>query len=914
MRAHTHLPRFAFTRSYATQPTLVNLVEVGPRDGLQNEKGIIPLHVKVELINRLAHAGAINIEAGSFVSPKWVPQMAGTAQVLKSIDRHPNVHYPVLVPNKRGLDDLFALLDEHPSDPPLTDEVSIFTAATDAFTRANLNCTIGESLTRLEPVARAAVDRGLRVRGYVSVVIACPYSGRVEPNQVREVAKALVDMGCYQISLGDTVGQGTPDQISEMIEQVKKSIPVEQLAGHFHDTYGTAVANVLRALSHGVRTIDTSVGGLGGCPYSPGATGNVATEDVLYALKDSPYRVADRMVDKRSFGTPKREPGWQSDPGQADSVAIYGHGPHDKTQPASLISFLLIVFLPSAGEVSSRSDPTMVLISSKKYACETCIKGHRSSTCKHTDRPLYEIKKKGRPVTQCEHCRELRKTKQVHVKCICEMKADNSSLSQPPANGKKGTKIPQCAAFPNGLPQEFEAVISSQLDTLANSVQEGSISDPCYGVKEQNSCECKYGATCTCWTPRHSSAFRSAASISYHSESAEVSIDEQPQARLSMPHILARVNDLRPVLPRPTISSPPSAGPIHDLSSGMPHSIPNRQHMHDNVMFSPYGRAHDRTHDHPLGHEKHYMGQSMPYLQGDGLYERPMLELAASGSQDLTLGGLSLTSACNCRTSCQCAGCEPTKPSVPNLDANCASNVCTTCLECSYFSPSSSSATQQRSEQRVAIDEWLRQISVPTSGDTGLQQTLIKQEYPLSIDTTSQILRINSQSESIWDQFNSSDDDHTHASTPPDHCSYNDRMGLLQMSQGMSRSDTHLVLPEVYQTRPLSAPLQRHLGGQRSCMTNIADLPCSASMSALDVSGGADYVANSQSAIQALVDFAISNNTSSVTNLAIPWATGSDEGNSTSLMPVVQSYAVSNSGTDGTSSYDDLSMTLRTPL
>ncbi|PFH53461.1 hypothetical protein AMATHDRAFT_78975 [Amanita thiersii Skay4041] len=277
-------------RTYATESNVVNIVEVGPRDGLQNEKGIIPPEVKVELINRLAEAGALNIEAGSFVSPKWVPQMAGTADILTRIEKRPNVHYAVLVPNKRGLDDLFGLLDKHPSQPPLTDEVSIFTAATDAFTRANLNTTITESLSKLEPVARAALDRGIRVRGYVSVVIACPYSGRVEAEKVREVAKALADMGCYEISLGDTVGQGTPDQVGDMIEEVKKSVPVQKLA--FHDTYGTAVANVLRALSHGIRTIDSSVGGLGGCPYSPGATGNVATEDVLYALKHSSYKIA----------------------------------------------------------------------------------------------------------------------------------------------------------------------------------------------------------------------------------------------------------------------------------------------------------------------------------------------------------------------------------------------------------------------------------------------------------------------------------------------------------------------------------------------------------------------------------------------------------------------------------------------
>ncbi|KAJ2925318.1 hypothetical protein H1R20_g11773, partial [Candolleomyces eurysporus] len=218
--------------------------------------------------------------------------MGGTADVLKGIDRQKDVHYSVLVPNKRGLDDLLALLDNNPSDIPLTDEVSVFTAATDGFNKANLNCTVKESLENLALVTRTALDRGLRVRGYVSVVIVCPYSGKVDYKRVREVAKELIDMGCYEVSLGDTVGQGKPHQIGEMLEEVKKAVPAEKLAGHFHDTYGTGVANVLAALDHGIRTIDASVGGLGGCPYSPGATGNVATEDVLYALQGSPYQVA----------------------------------------------------------------------------------------------------------------------------------------------------------------------------------------------------------------------------------------------------------------------------------------------------------------------------------------------------------------------------------------------------------------------------------------------------------------------------------------------------------------------------------------------------------------------------------------------------------------------------------------------
>ncbi|KAF5372555.1 hypothetical protein D9758_005189 [Tetrapyrgos nigripes] len=299
---------------------LVNIVEVGPRDGLQNEKGIVPVDVKVELIERLALAGCQNIEAGSFVSPKWVPQMAGTAEVITRMTRLPDVHYAVLVPNQKGLDNLNTLLSTYNASsstsdaettPPPSDEISIFTAATDAFTKANLNTSIAESLSRLRSVARAALDRGLRVRGYVSVAVACPYLGQVDYTKVREVANELREMGCYEVSLGDTVGQGTPAQVAEMLEEVKKSVPVEMLAGHFHDTYGTAIANVFTALEHGVRTIDSSVGGLGGCPYSPGATGNVATEDVLYALRGSKYHVAGSEYGHGSIDLDKMtEIGW----------------------------------------------------------------------------------------------------------------------------------------------------------------------------------------------------------------------------------------------------------------------------------------------------------------------------------------------------------------------------------------------------------------------------------------------------------------------------------------------------------------------------------------------------------------------------------------------------------------------------
>ncbi|OCH85818.1 aldolase [Obba rivulosa] len=293
--AHSAVPR---ARTYASLPAgqnskFVNIVEVGPRDGLQNEKFIIPPALKAELINRLGRAGLRTIEAGSFVSPEWVPQMAGTDEVLKLMEKHPDVHYPVLVPNMKGLDNLLALLGSNPpaeGQPPLTDEIAVFTAATDAFCKANTNCTIAESLARLEPVVQLALQKGLRVRGYVSVVVECPYTGKVDPKKVKEVTRALLDMGCYEVSLGDTTGAGTPWSIRTMLHTVMGGdggVPPSKLAAHFHDTFGMGVVNVLTALSLGLRTVDTAVGGLGGCPYSPGATGNVATEDVLYMLQKS---------------------------------------------------------------------------------------------------------------------------------------------------------------------------------------------------------------------------------------------------------------------------------------------------------------------------------------------------------------------------------------------------------------------------------------------------------------------------------------------------------------------------------------------------------------------------------------------------------------------------------------------------
>jgi len=256
-------------------PKRVKMVEVGPRDGLQNEPGSGPAEVKVALIDRLSDAGFQVVEAGSFVSPKWVPQMADTAEVMARIRRKPGVAYPVLVPNMKGLEAAIAAK---------ATEVAGFAAATEAFSKRNTNCTIAESMQRQAEVCKAALGAGLRVRGYISVVLGCPYEGEVKPEVVAAVSQRLYDMGCYEISLGDTIGTGTPANAQRMIETVAKKIPVGKLAGHFHDTYGQALANILAVMEMGVATFDSSVAGLGGCPYAKGATGNVASEDVLYML------------------------------------------------------------------------------------------------------------------------------------------------------------------------------------------------------------------------------------------------------------------------------------------------------------------------------------------------------------------------------------------------------------------------------------------------------------------------------------------------------------------------------------------------------------------------------------------------------------------------------------------------------
>lgn len=257
-------------------PKQVRLVEMSPRDGLQNEPGpVIATRVKTGLIDRLAGCGLSHIESASFVSPKWVPQMGDAAKVMAGIKRKPGVCYSVLTPNLRGFENALEAG---------ADEVAVFGAASESFSQKNINCSIAESLERFLPVMEAAKQHNIPVRGYVSTVLGCPYEGDIAPEQVATVAKALADMGCYEISLGDTIGVGTPVKAKRMLEAVAAHVPVEKLAAHFHDTYGQALANLYAVLEEGVAVIDASVAGLGGCPYARGASGNVATEDVLYLL------------------------------------------------------------------------------------------------------------------------------------------------------------------------------------------------------------------------------------------------------------------------------------------------------------------------------------------------------------------------------------------------------------------------------------------------------------------------------------------------------------------------------------------------------------------------------------------------------------------------------------------------------
>ncbi len=256
-------------------PERVKIVEVGPRDGLQNEAAPVPVEVKLGLIDRLEKAGVSVIEAGSFVSPKWVPQMASSAELFQLIDQKSGVSYPMLVPNLKGLESALSVGVK---------EIAIFAAASESFTQKNINCSIEESIARYSDVMAQAKQHGLLVRGYVSCVLGCPYEGEIAPERVADVARHLYEMGCYEISLGDTVGVGTPIKAQRMIDAVAETVPVEKLAAHFHDTYGQALANLFAVLQRGVSIIDSSVSGLGGCPYAKGASGNVATEDVLYML------------------------------------------------------------------------------------------------------------------------------------------------------------------------------------------------------------------------------------------------------------------------------------------------------------------------------------------------------------------------------------------------------------------------------------------------------------------------------------------------------------------------------------------------------------------------------------------------------------------------------------------------------
>ncbi len=267
--------RLSTSPTFPHVPAAVRLVEVGPRDGLQNEKAVIPTDVKVALIDKLSATGLRTIEATAFVSKKWVPQMGDNAEVLRRIAKTPGVAYPVLTPNLKGFEDAVAAG---------ATEVAIFGAASEAFSQKNINCSIAESLERFQAVVAAARARDVKVRGYVSCVLGCPYQGPVPPAKVAEVAKALYDMGCYEISLGDTIGTGTPRSTRAMLLATKAVIPPQHLAVHFHDTYGQALANILTALQEGIAVVDTSVAGLGGCPYAAGASGNVATEDVVYML------------------------------------------------------------------------------------------------------------------------------------------------------------------------------------------------------------------------------------------------------------------------------------------------------------------------------------------------------------------------------------------------------------------------------------------------------------------------------------------------------------------------------------------------------------------------------------------------------------------------------------------------------
>jgi len=269
----------------------ISIFEVGPRDGLQNELQAIDVATKVELIERLANAGLKTIESGSFVSPKWVPQMAATDEVMTTIKRLPGVSYPVLTPNVKGLEGAMAVN---------ADTVAVFGAASEGFTQKNINCSIAESLERFRPVVETAKANGIRVRCYVSTAFGCPYDGDVPIASVVAVSKAVYEMGCYEIAISDTIGVGNPRQVKEVIRAVAQEVPIEALAGHYHDTYGQALANIWASIDEGIRVFDSSISGLGGCPYAKGASGNVATEDVVFSLQKGGFDLGidlDALID-----------------------------------------------------------------------------------------------------------------------------------------------------------------------------------------------------------------------------------------------------------------------------------------------------------------------------------------------------------------------------------------------------------------------------------------------------------------------------------------------------------------------------------------------------------------------------------------------------------------------------------------